>query len=70
VLTNIAILNIIKTENIIKSLMKKLINFQNKFTLRRRIPLNNLYGITVTPNRNSNIFLIHVNNEHDYHYQA
>jgi len=65
-----AILNIIKTENIIKSIMKKLINFQNKYTIKRRISLNNLYGITSTSNRESNTFLIHVINEHDYHYQA
>lgn len=70
VITNIAILNILKSENIIKTFMKKFINFQNKYEIKRRILLTNLYGITITPNRNSNVFLIHVNNEHDYHYRA
>lgn len=50
--------------------MKKFINFQNKYEIKRRILLANLYGITITSNRSSNVFLIHVNNEHDYHYQA
>lgn len=50
--------------------MKKFINFQNKYEIKRRILLSNLYGITITPNRSSNVFLIHVNQEHDYHYRA
>lgn len=70
VLTNTALLNILKTENIIKSIMKKLLNFQNSYTLKRRIPLQNLYGVTLPANRNSPLFLIHVRNEHDYRYRA
>ena len=50
--------------------MKKFINFQNKYIIKRRIPIVNLYGITITPNRKSGVFLIHVQNEYDYYYEA
>ena len=44
--------------------------FEVKYEVKRRINLSTLYGITIAPNRNSNVFLIHVLNEHDYYYKA
>jgi hypothetical protein len=70
VLTNQAILNILKNNNIIKAFMKKFVNFEDKYEVRRRIPLPQLYGITITPDRKSNAFLLHVVNDHDYYYKA
>ncbi len=42
----------------------------NRYEIKRRILLQNLYGITISSNKTSNIFLIHVLNGHDYHYRA
>lgn len=50
--------------------MKKFINFQHKYTIKRRIPIVSLYGITITSNRNSGVFLIQVQQEYDYYYEA
>jgi hypothetical protein len=50
--------------------MKKFINMSNRYEIKRRILLQNLYGITISSNKTSNIFLIHVLNGHDYHYRA
>lgn len=69
-LTNCAVLNVAKSENIIKSLMKKLINFQDNFTIKRKINLANIYGITTSPNKGSTRFILHVCNEHDYNYKT
>ena len=51
VLTNQAILNILKNSNILKTLFKKIVNFEDNYEIKRRIKLTNLYGITMTPNR-------------------
>lgn len=40
--TNIAVYNIQKSENFIKSMMSKIVNFNKKFTIRRKIPLEAL----------------------------
>ena len=50
--------------------MKKFVHLDDKYDLRRRIPLTQLYGITLTPNRSSDSFLLHVTNDHDYYYKA
>jgi len=46
------------------------VQFEVNYEVKRRINLSALYGITIAPNRNSNVFLIHVINEHDYYYKA
>ena len=70
VLTNQAVLNIYKNHNPLKAFMKKFVNFEDKYEVRRRILLCNLYGITMSPNRSSAVFLMHVVNDHDYYYKA
>lgn len=50
--------------------MKKFVQFEDNYELKRRINLSTLYGVTIAPNRNSNVFLIHVINDHDYYYKA
>lgn len=44
--------------------------FEDNYEVKRRMNLVDLYGITIAPNRNSNVFLIHVINTHDYYYKA
>jgi len=50
--------------------MKKFVQFEDNYELKRRIQLASLYGITISPARGSNVFLIHVINDHDYYYKA
>lgn len=50
--------------------MKKFVQFTDNYEVKRRIHLVSLYGITISPNRASNVFLIHVINDHDYYYKA
>ena len=44
--------------------------FEDNYEVKRRMNLVDLYGITIAPNRNSKVFLIHVINTHDYYYKA
>jgi hypothetical protein len=70
ILTNQAILNILKNSSILKVFIKKFVKVEDKYEIRRRIPLKKLYGITITPNRHEHMFLLHVSHDHDYYYQA
>ena len=56
--------------NIIKSIMSKLVKFNNTFTVRKRIPLNEVNGITLSKKNTSEEFIIHVKNKHDYRYKT
>lgn len=44
-----AVYNIQKTDNIIKSIVKRLINLQNGFTIKRRIGITTIYGVSLSP---------------------
>lgn len=50
-LTNEAIYNIAKRSSLIKSLMSKLISWQCKYSIKRRIPLKQIYGITLSKSK-------------------
>lgn len=63
-LTNHAVYNILKPE----SLLRKFFSLTNTFTIRRRVPLLAIYGITIGKGGHS--FVLHVLNEHDYFYKT
>lgn len=68
-ITNLAVYNIQRNENFIKSMMSKLLSFQNKFTVRRRIPLETIDAITMSNQNKNNEFVLHVAHQHDYRFK-
>ena len=68
-LTNQAIYNVIKSENFIKSFMSKLVTFQNKFTIRRKIPFSSVEGVTLSNLQNNHEFVLHVCDDYDYRFR-
>lgn len=69
-LTNQAIYNIAKRSSLIKSLVSKLITLHSKYTIKRKIPLKQIYGITLSKAKENGEFLLHVVDENDYRYCA
>ena len=47
-MTDQAIYNLIKSENFIKSIFSKIVTFQNKFTIRRKIMFQAIDAITLS----------------------
>jgi hypothetical protein len=47
-ISDLAVYNLQKGENFIKSMMSKLVNFNKKFTIRRKIFFNTLEAITLS----------------------
>lgn len=61
-LTDIAVYNLIERENFIKSMMSKLVTFNKKFSIKRKICYNTIEAITMGSCENSEEFIIHVRN--------
>lgn len=68
-MTDLAVYNIQRNENFIKSMMSKLVTFQNKFCVRRRIPLEHIEAITISNQDQNEEFVLHVLAEHDYRFK-
>jgi hypothetical protein len=46
--------------------MKKMFSSENLYIIKRRINLENIYGVTLGVEKNSTKFILHVIGEHDY----
>ena len=68
VLTDRAVLNMVQTNNLIKTFVRKFVAMDNRYEVRRRMSLSQVWGVTMTRNRNSQAFILHIKNDHDYHY--
>lgn len=69
-MSNEAIYNIAKKSGLIKSFVSRLISLQSKYSIKRRIPLKCIYGITLSKSRENGEFLVHVIDDYDYRYCA
>ena len=67
-LTDQAIYNLIKSENFIKSIFSKIVTFQNKFIIRRKITFQLIDAITLSNLQENNEFVIHVFDDYDYRF--
>ena len=69
-ITDAALYNIILCENFIKSMMSKLVSFQNKYQIRRKIRFETIEGITLSNQPYNLEFVIHIYHEYDYRMKA
>lgn len=68
-ITDSAVYNLQKAENFIKSMMSKLVNFNKKFTIRRKIFFNTLEAVTVSTCEQNCEIVLHVRDDYDYHFR-
>ena len=50
-------------------MMSKLVSFQKKFTVRRRIPFEQIEAITMSNQDGNDEFVLHVLNDYDYRFR-